>query len=99
MSNLSSWVSTTTAVSRSGAIRSNAASGHSTMISSALGTRLGVAYSARASTQIVCQPSSLRGGAQRLAGVDGADDDESRRRPEYLCEHFQALVLEQRRFA
>ena len=59
MSNLSSCVRTTTAVSRSSWICANASSGHSTTISSALGTRSGVANRARASTQIVRQPTDF----------------------------------------
>ena len=37
---------------------------------------------------------SLRGGAERLAGVDGADDDQARRRAEHLREDPRAPVLE-----
>ena len=37
-----------------------------------------------------CANRPLRGGAERLAGVDGADDDETRRRAEHLGEDLQA---------
>ena len=66
-------------------------SGHSTTISSALGTRSGVAYCGSRVDADRVPADRLRGGAERLAGVDGADDDESRRRPEDLGEDLRAL--------
>ena len=50
---------------------------------------------ARASTQIVRQPSALRGGAERLGGVDRTEHDEARRRPEHLGEDLRPFVLDQ----
>ena len=40
-------------------------------------------------------PQGFRCCAQRLTGVDGTDDDEPRRRPEYFREDLQSLVLEE----
>ena len=79
-SNLSSWVSTTTAVPMSGWTCANASSGQATMSSSALGIRSRVAKRARASATIVVHPSSFAACAERFRGVDGAVDEQPRRR-------------------
>ena len=93
-SNLSSWVRTTTAVAWSGATCANASSGHATISSSALGIRSRVANFARASATIVRQPSSFAPAAERLGSVDGAVDEQPRRRPVDLGEDRAALELE-----
>ena len=94
MSNFSSCVSTTTAVSRSGRTRANASPGHST--TELVGARHALArrvFRPRIDADRV-PTDRLRGGAERLAGVDGADDDQTRRRAEHLCEHAGGAVLE-----
>ena len=79
-SNLSSCVRTTTAVWWSGSTCANASCGHSTISSSADGMRSRVANFARASATMELPAEELRAAAHRLGGVDGAVDEEARRR-------------------
>ena len=67
----------------------SATSGHSTISSSALGIRSGVAKSARGVDADRVPAEQLRRGAERLRRVDRADDDEPRRRPVDLGEDLQ----------
>ena len=84
----------TIAVAWSGATCANASSGQATISSSALGIRSRVANFARASATIVRQPSSFAAGRERLGGVDGAVDEQPRRRAVDLGEDRAALELD-----
>ena len=50
--------------------------------------------SPRASATVVRQPSALRRATQRLGGVDGAEDEEPRRRPEHVGEDAPPVDLD-----
>ena len=80
---------TTMAVAWSGATRASASSGHSTTISSALGSR-SARRELRACVGDDRPPAEeLRRRAQRLGRVDGAVDQQAGRRPVDLREHFR----------
>ena len=97
MSNFSSCVRTTTAVAWSGRTRASASSGHATISSSALGTRSASRSVPRASATIVRQPSAFAARAQRLGGVDRAEDEQPRRRPEHVREDASPVELDDAR--
>ena len=91
---MSSCVRTTTAVAASGATCASASSGQSSRISSALGSRSGVAKRGRASADDRPPAEQLRRRAKGLGGVGGAVDEETRRRNGHVGEDRPAFLLE-----